>query len=166
MTNQNVLSFGKLVATLVVAVLLTTSSATAALATKEERIRTEAIEIFVPTNFKAPQSGCSFVPFKYRWRFFQNHETILAQITIENKKGWWIGDIYLYPDVTGGEGVAEIKICSTRWIGEPEVIEGKLVQGSPYQSSRKGAYLWHLDVTDWDNRKNIFQSGKKPFRLT
>ena len=142
MTYQNVFGFRKLLATLVVAVLFTTSGATAALATKEERIRTEAIEIFVPTSFKAPQSGCSSVPFKYRWRFFQNHETILAQITIENKKGWWIGDTYLYPDVTGGEGVAEIKICSTRWVGESEIIEGQKEDDCPFCPSALWGYTF------------------------
>jgi hypothetical protein len=145
--------------------MVAAGSTSPAFASKKERLRTEAIEIFVPTSFKAPKSGCSLVEFKYKWRFFQNNETILTWITIENKKGWMIGEIYLEPDITGGEGIAEIKICSTRWIGDPEIIEGKLVPGNAYQSAQTGAYVWNLDVTDFDNRKNMFQSRIKPLRL-
>jgi hypothetical protein len=151
---------------LVAALMVAAGSTSPAFASKEERLRTEAIDIFVPTSFKVPKSGCSLVEFKYKWRFFQNHETILTWITIENKKGWIIGEIYLEPDITGGEGIAVIKICSTRWIGDPEIIDGKLVPGTAYQSAQKGAYVWNLDVTDFDNRKNMFQSRIKPFRLT
>jgi hypothetical protein len=166
MTHQNVFSFRKLLASLVFAVLLTMSGTTAALAKNEERLRTEALEIFFPKSFKAPKSGCSIIPIKYEWRFFLNHETIVADITLETKTGWAIGEVSLEPDVTGGKGLAEMKICSTRWIGEPLLVEGKTFPGSALQKATKGTFVMDLYVTDFDNRDNVFQWRKKPFRLT
>ena len=166
MTYQSVFSFRKLLATLVVAVLLATSGANPAVANKEERLRTEAIEIFFPKSFKAPKSGCSIIPIKYEWRFFQNHETIAADITLETKNGWAIGEVSLEPDVTGGKGLAEMKICSTRWIGEPVLVEGKTYPGNALQKATKGTFVMDLYVTDFDNRDNVLQWRQKPFRLT
>ena len=165
MNHQNVFSFRKLLATVVVAVLLTMSGTTAALAESENRIRTEAMEIFVPKSFKAPKSGCSFIPIKYEWRYFLNHETILADVSLYAKGGWLIGQVFLEPDSTGGKGIAELKICSTRWVGEEELIEGKIFPGTAYQRARKGSYKLELYVVDFDNEKNTFQESSRPISL-
>jgi hypothetical protein len=136
-----------------------------AIAESENRIRTEAMEIFVPKSFKAPKSGCSIIPIKYKWRYFLNHETILADITLYAKGGWIVGQVFLEPDSTGGKGVAELKICSTRWVGEEELIEGKLVPGTAFQQARKGSYKLELGVVDFENEKNMFQYRSRPIRL-
>jgi hypothetical protein len=152
---------------LVAAVMVAAGSTSPAFASKEERIRTETIEIYFPKTFKAPKSGCSNVPIRYEWRYFLNHLSVGARITLETKKEWAVGEVYLQPDFSGGGGVVNLKICAKRWVGEEESIGGEVFPGDIYQGVKKGKYLVDLWVTDFDNKENSFQFPKrKPLRLT
>jgi hypothetical protein len=150
---------------LLAAVIVVIGGTNPAFATKEERIRTEAIEIFVPKSFKAPKSGCSFIPIRYEWRYFMNHETIGAFLTIETKDDWIISSFYLQPDITGSSGVVDMRVCSTRWVGDEEVVDGKLLPGEVFQRAKKGNYFFELDLWDFDNKENMIQYGRKQLRL-
>ena len=161
MTNQNVFSFGKLLATLVVAVLLTTSGATAALAAKEERIRTEAIDVYFPKSMKAPTSGCSSVPIRYEWRYFINYQSVLATIDFETKNNRLLGYIFLEPDSSGTGGIANLKFCAEKWVDEDEIIDGVVVPGDTFQAGKKGRYFIDLLVYDADNKDKPFQLPKR-----
>jgi hypothetical protein len=157
--------FSKYIAFLTVLVLTAIGGALPAAAKSENRIRIEAIQVFVPKTFAAPKSGCTSIPIRYEWRFFLNHESIGAYFTLETKSEWTIGEVYLQPSSTGGSGVVDLKICSTRWIGDEEVIDGKTYPGDVFQRAKKGNYIFNLTVWDFDNKENLFQQGRKPLRL-
>jgi hypothetical protein len=146
---------------LVAAVMVAAGSTSPAFASKEERIRTETIEIYFPKTFKAPRSGCTNVPIRYEWRYFMNHRSVGAYITLETKNEWIIGEIYLQPEFSGGGGVANLKICASRWVGDEETIDGTVFPGDTYQPAKKGRYFIDLWVSDFDNKDNPLQFPKR-----
>lgn len=148
-------------AVLLITVFLAVGGASAAFANKEERIRTEALDIFFPRSMKAPKSGCTNVPIRFEWRYFMNHLSVGAFITLETKKEWVVGEVYLQPDFSGGAGVVDLKICSKRWVGEEEAIDGELFPGDIYQGVKRGKYYIDVWVTDFDNKDNAFQFPKR-----
>lgn len=151
---------------LMAAVVVAVGGASPAFAKKEDRIRTEALEIFFPKNIKAPKSGCSQVPIRYEWRYFLNHLSVGAYITLETKKEWAVSEVYLQPDFSGGAGVVNLKICSQRWVGEEETIDGEVFPGDIYQGVKRGKYYIDVWGTDFDNKENSFQFPKrKPLQL-
>ena len=155
----------KSLATVAIASLLAIGGAAPATAKSENRIRTEAIDLFVPKTIKAPKVGCSMVPVRFEWRYYINEKSTLAIVSLETRSGHLVGDLYLEPENTEEEGTAALKICSSRWVGEEEVIDGKLVEGTLYFGVKKGRHVFDLFVADFDNQRNGIQTGKKPVRL-
>jgi hypothetical protein len=143
------------------AMLLTAGWASPAFAKKEERIRTEALEIFFPKSIKSPKSGCSNIPIRYEWRYFLNHLSVGAYIWIETKNEWTVGEISLEPGFSGGAGVADLKICATRWVGPEVTIDGEVFEGDVYQGVKKGTYFIDVMVNDFDNKEKPFQLPKR-----
>lgn len=141
--------------------LVATGGTSPAFAKKEERIRTETIVIFFPKSLKAPTSGCSSVPIRYEWRYFLNHRSVGARIDFETKNDWLLGEIYLQPDVSGTGGVANLKFCAERWVGEDETIDGEVFPGETYQAVKKGRYFIDVMVNDFDNKDNFLQFPKR-----
>jgi hypothetical protein len=146
---------------LLTALLVTAGVTSPASASKEERIRTEAIDIFFPKSMKAPTSGCSSVPIRYEWRYFINYRSVGASVTFETKNNWMLGYIFLDPDPSGTGGVANLKFCAERWVDEDEIIDGVVVPGDTFQAGKKGRYFIDLLVYDGDNKDNHFQLPKR-----
>jgi len=155
----------KSLAVLGIAALVVIGVAAPATAKSENRIRTEAIDLFVPKTIKAPKTGCSIIPVRFEWRYYTNGKSTLAIVSLETRSGHLVGDLYLEPETTEEKGTAGLKICSSRWVGEEEIIDGKLVEGTRYFGVKKGRHVFDLFVADFDNQRNGIQTGKKPVRL-
>lgn len=151
----------RICAVLLITAFLAVGGASAAFANKEERIRTEALDIFFPRSMKAPKSGCTNVPIRFEWRYFMNHLSVGAFITLETKNDWELGNLYLEPNFSGGQGVASLKICANRWVGDEETIDDIVFPGDIFQAAKKGRYFIDVNVNDFDNKDNPFQFPKR-----
>ena len=151
----------KVFAVLVSAILLAASALSPANAANEQKIRTEAVVVYFPKNLKAPTSGCSSVPIKYEWRYFINYRSVLVSIDFETKNDWLLGHINLEPDFSGTGGVANLKFCAERWVGDDETIDGEVFEGETYQAAKKGQYFIDILVYDADNKDKPFQLPKR-----
>lgn len=122
-----------------------------AAASDEQRLRTDAIEIYLPKNFAVPVKGCSYVPVKFRWRYFYSQVTNASVWLVHPNKDQIIGGITIWAHKNPGEGSIPLKICSYRWL-DSEATDF-------YSRAKKRAYEIDLWVMDFDNKTDAIQLG-------
>ena len=145
----------KLLTVTILVALLPIGFSQPASASSEVRIKTDAITVWVPKVIKAPKTGCSEVPVRYRWgNYFSS--TAGAEVTLYDKKDYIVGDVQFFAHTSEPRGTVRMKICAERWLDE---------DGIPTFAVRRGLQRIDLWVTDYDNHKGMFQDAAAKVRV-
>lgn len=135
--------------------VLTLGFSQLASASSEVRIKTDAITVWVPKVIKAPKTGCSEVPIRYRWGNYYS-STTSAEVTLYDKKEYIVGDVQFFAHTSEPRGTVLMKICAERWLDE---------DGIPTFAAKKGLQTIDLWITDFDNHKGMFQDASGKVRV-
>jgi len=142
----------KLLTIMILATLLPVGFSQPATASSEVRIKTDAITVWVPKVIKAPKSGCSEVPVRYRWGNYYS-STTSAEVTLYDKKDYIVGDVQFFANTSEPRGTVLIKICAERWLDEDGIPT------FPVKRGLAAIDLWVLD--DGNHRGWISEAAAK-----
>ena len=145
----------KLLAVTILAGLSTAGFSNPALASSEVRLKTDAITIWVPKVIKAPRTGCSQVPVRFRWRNYYSTNTG-AVVTLYDKKDFIVGDVEIDVATSESRGLVTMKICAERWVDE---------NGIPVFPVKRGRQTIDVWIIDDGNHKGLFQDAAKRGRV-
>jgi hypothetical protein len=135
----------------VLSVSLTTAPSAFAEPSNEQRLRTDAIEIFIPKTFKVPVNGCSYIPVTYSWRSFYSEVTHASVYIAHPTKDQIIGGLSIWTHKNPGSGILPLQICSYKF---PDTEDGGF-----YSRARKGPYDFNLTVFDLESKTRPIQLG-------
>lgn len=124
-------------------------------ASSEVRIKTDAITVWVPKQIKAPQTGCSDVPVRYRWGNYYSSNTG-AVVTLYDKKDFIVGDVEIDVATSETRGVVPMKICAERWLDEG---------GIPTFPVKRGLQTINLWIIDDGNHRGWFDEAEAKVRI-
>ncbi len=145
----------KLLTIMILATLLPVGFSQPATASSEVRIKTDAITVWVPKVIKAPKSGCSEVPVRYRWGNYYSSNTG-AVVTLYDKKDFIVGELNIDVATSETRGVLTMKICAERWLDE---------RGIPTFPVKRGLQTIDLWIIDDGNHKGWFDEAEAKVRI-
>jgi hypothetical protein len=124
-------------------------------ASSEVRIKTDAMTIWVPKSIKAPTSGCSEVPVRYKWGNYYSNTTG-AHVSIYDKKDYLIGSLDISANTSEVRGTLSMKICSERWLDADSI---------PNFAAKRGTHTVDLWIIDDGNHKGWFSDAEAKVRI-
>ena len=124
-------------------------------ASSDVRIKTDAITVWVPKEIKAPKTGCSEVPVRYRWGNYYSSNTG-AVVTLYDKKDFIVGELSIDVATSETRGVVTMKICAERWLDE---------RGIPTFPVERGLQAIDLWILDDGNHRGWFSEAAAKVRI-
>ena len=124
-------------------------------ASSEVRIKTDAITIWVSKTIKAPKTGCSEFPVRYRWGNYYSTNAG-AVVTLYDKKDYIVGDVEIDVATSGINGSVNMRICAERWLDE---------DGIPTFPVKRGLQTIDLWVIDDGNHRGWFDDAEAKVRV-
>ena len=145
----------KLLAVTILAGLSTVGLSNPASAASEVRLKTDAITVWVPKVIKAPKSGCSQVPVRFRWGNYYSTNTG-AVVTLYDKKDFIVGDVEIDVATSESRGLVSMKVCAERWVDE---------DGIPVFPIKRGRQTIDVWTIDDGNHRGWFQDTARKVRI-